>query len=389
MSHRLIPVATRLPSTGILPLAPGLPNRLGGCLRLHGGGSKLRAGQFVVFLLSLSLGGCASIKTGLFRAAMTIAGDDVYTSRFIALKNPKFISAEEASYLAPNEEVIGICFNGVAKAYPLTMSFHHHIFNDEIGDKKVLVTFCPLTHTAIAFDPVIAHCDPVTFTVGGLKESNMTMINGSTGAPWVQLTGRAVKDDRPDTRLDVLFALHTTWQLWKELHPNTLVLSRDTGFHLDYSQFPFQKKYFKYKESPKLFFSVSHSDSRYHPKEMILGVEVDGVCKAYPFTALAGKSVVNDSVRRLPIVVLYDAASQSVAGFSRVLDGQCLSFAAAVEGAVMRIRDSTTRSAWNIEGMAYEGPYAGSRLTPLRSFKAFWFAWVTFHPETLVYTGDD
>ena len=224
----------------------------------------------ILFLLILSLFvGCASVKTGLFRGVFAIFGGRMYRARFIALYNPKFVNSTEVGYLADKEEVIGIYFNGIAKAYPLTMSFHHHIFNDAIGDKQVLVTFCPLTHTAMIFDPIIDGQRALKFTVeGGLKESNMIMVDDSTKTHWIQVMGGAVKGDLEGRRLERLFGLHTTWAVWKQLHPETLVLSRDTGFDYDYSRFPFQDKYFKYKNGKRFLFKVSHQDDRFTQKKL-------------------------------------------------------------------------------------------------------------------------
>ncbi|HEY5134008.1 MAG TPA: DUF3179 domain-containing protein [Candidatus Krumholzibacteriaceae bacterium] len=342
----------------------------------------------ILVLLLPFLASCDPVKIALFRVGMKVVGNREYSSRFIALYYPKFIPAAEASYLKADEEVIGVYNNGVAKAYPLTMSFHHHVFNDEVGGRSMIVTFCPLTHTAMAFDPFVDG-RPLTFKVDGLKESNMMMIDDSTRSFWVQVTGEAVKGPLKGKRLDLLFALHTTWGLWRDLHPNTLVLSRDTGFDKDYSRFPFQEKYFKYKKTSRFLFSVSHRDKRYHPKEMMLGVEINAACKAYPFSALGDRAVVNDTVGAAPVVVLYDAKTQSAAAFSRILDGRCLSFAAERDSSGVTIRDAASGSSWNIEGTAYAGPYAGAALRPVRAFKAFWFAWIAFNPKTLVFTGSD
>jgi hypothetical protein len=337
-------------------------------------------------LFILCFTSCTSVKIGMFRGVMNVFGAKIYRSRFIALNDPKFIPLDEAGYLKDEDEVIGIFHNGIVKAYPLTMSFHHHIFNDEIGGKRILVTFCPLTHTAMVFDPVVDGESPMKFIVeGGLKESNMIMLDDLTQSRWIQITAGAIAGRMKGKRLDLLFALHTTWNEWKRLHPNTVVLSRETGFDYDYSQFPFQEKYFRYKKTEHFMFKVSHQDDRYHPKELMLVVEVGDSSKVYPFSNLKARGAINDWVAQAPIVVFYDTISQTITAFSRKFNGDALDFSAEADSNCVRFKDSMTHSSWNFEGMAYEGACKGKRLDPVRSFKSFWFAWIAFHPETEIY----
>ena len=55
-----------------------------------------------------------------------------------------------------------------------------------------------------------------------------------------------------------------------------------------------------------------------------------------------------------------------------------LSFSSVERGYV----DDQTGSRWNVHGRATFGPLEGRQLTAYRHLDTFWFAWVTFHPET-------
>ena len=134
-------------------------------------------------------------------------------------------------------------------------------------------------------------------------------------------------------------------------------------------------------------FKVSHRYNRYHPKELILVVEVGDSSKVYPFSNLQAKGVINDLVAQAPITVLYDTTSQTIVAFSRTFNEDVLDFRAEADSNCVKIKDSIYHSSWNFEGMAYEGACKGKFLKPVRSFKAFWFAWIAFHPETEVYGG--
>jgi hypothetical protein len=349
----------------------------------------MRRITLAVCLIALGLGiGCSSFKIRLFRGVMWIIGDRVYETSFIPLYDPAFIPARDAGYLREDEEVLGVYLEGEARAYPLTMGFYHHIFNDTFGGEPVLVTFCPLTHTAMVFDSVTEQGETLRFTVDGLKESNMIMVDDLTKSLWPQLTGKAISGRLKGSRLKLLPGLHTTWGFWKSLHPETVVLSRETGYDNDYSVYPWQEKYFKYKKTSRFLFSISRKDDRYHPKEMVLGVEEGGIRRAYPFAELEGSPVVNDVVGDVPVVVFYDKETETITAFARTLGDEVLEFRAGGDEGSHVIMDSAYGLSWDFQGRAMDAEGEAMQLEPVTAFKAFWFAWFAFYPETQVYTGN-
>jgi hypothetical protein len=59
-----------------------------------------------------------------------------------ALTDPAFVSASEANrLLRPSDFVLGVDFEGVAKAYPIRILNWHEIVNDELGRQPVLVSW--------------------------------------------------------------------------------------------------------------------------------------------------------------------------------------------------------------------------------------------------------
>lgn len=47
------------------------------------------------------------------------------------------------------------------------------------------------------------------------------------------------------------------------------------------------------KNSPQLMFPVTKTRKRYHPKEQVLGVEINGYFKVYPFVELEKQMVLS------------------------------------------------------------------------------------------------
>lgn len=62
-------------------------------------------------------------------------------SLFVPLDNPDFIAADEAGFLDAEDLVLGLTIAGESRAYPTSMMTYHHIVNDTIGGRPILVTF--------------------------------------------------------------------------------------------------------------------------------------------------------------------------------------------------------------------------------------------------------
>ena len=62
-------------------------------------------------------------------------------TRFVPLDNPAIVSAEAATFLQPDDRVLGLTVGGESRAYPINMMTFHHVANDVLGGLPVLVTF--------------------------------------------------------------------------------------------------------------------------------------------------------------------------------------------------------------------------------------------------------
>ncbi len=62
-------------------------------------------------------------------------------TRFVPLDNPEVVSAEAATFLQPDDRVLGLDIGGESRAYPISMMTFHHVANDVLGGLPVLVTF--------------------------------------------------------------------------------------------------------------------------------------------------------------------------------------------------------------------------------------------------------
>ncbi len=307
-----------------------------------------------------------------------------------ALINPEFVSAghPEASYLLPLDRVIGFLVGDRALAIPHNILWWHEVLNLNLPEGNFLVTYCPLTGSAIAFDRSAA--GGIDFGVSGLLfRNNLIMFDRSSPVTlWPQMMGTGVCGPRTGTVLTRLTVTEMTWRAWQERHPDTEVISSETGWDRDYTLYPYGD--YENLDSPP-FLPQSFDRSR-QPKERVVGIEGrDGGILALPFLELdrlGTRGVVNTEVDGEPFLVVWDRQAKSAVTFSRVprnsmgASGEPLSFRLDTG----RMFDNETGSEWDRTGLAVAGELVGSVLPGHpESMIAFWFAWSAFHPTTSKY----
>ena len=295
-----------------------------------------------------------------------------------SIDNPVFANVQGSQFMSDSDTVVGVEINGEVKAYPIFILVWHEIVNDNVGGTPVAVTYCPLCYTNQVFERVIDGQEVEFGTSGKLYNSNLLMYDRLTESYWSQALGIAVKGELSGYELNLIPFDVITWGDWKTLHPNTLVLTTDTGYIRSYATDP----YGNYYTEPRIMFPVEHSDDRMHPKEIILGFNQDGIYKAYKQNDIESNIIINDSVGETPIM-LVSLFSQNSRAFERTLDDHVLDFVYVDK----KIIDTQTNSEWNYDGQSISGESEGKQLERIPTEPGFWFAWIAFHPETLVY-GD-
>ena len=293
-----------------------------------------------------------------------------------SIDDPKFANAEDAAFMSDDDIVIGLEINGDARAYPLFILVWHEIVNDKVGNTPVAVTYCPLCYTNQVFERVIDGQEVEFGTSGKLYNSNLVMYDRLTDTYWSQALGLAIKGELTGSKLDIIPFDVISWADWKKLHPDTIVLTTDTGHARAYAVDP----YGDYYTNSQIVFPVENRDERMHPKEIILGFEDNNVYKAYKQKDVETSIVINDEINKKPILIASFFSGDSRA-FDRTVNDLVLEF----EFRDGKIFDVQTISQWNYDGIAVSGELAGAKLTRLGFNPGFWFEWVAFHPQTEVY----
>ena len=224
----------------------------------------------------------------------------------------------------------------------------------------------------------------LTFGVSGKLIMNaLVMYDHQTDSLWSQFLSRAVRGDMKGTELELLPALMTDWATWAELHPDTLVLDKGGPYSRDsYERY--------YQSSDAGVLGETRTDDRLYTKEYVVGLVRNDVILAYPFSVLNETPVVNDTVGDEPIVVTFDAGSGGGIVFSRIVDGQTLTFQPVDEEdpstGFLHMQDDETQTRWlALTGEAVEGELAGAALQQIPTTLSFWFGWKDFYPQTEIY----
>lgn len=227
---------------------------------------------------------------------------------------------------------------------------------------------------------------PLSFGVSGkLWKDALIMYDRETGSLWSHVTGTAVKGKLTGTQLRLYPAIHTSWAEWKQLYPDSHVLSKETAWGLD----GMRNVYETYFANPNQLgiFGTQNPDKSLPGKEFVIGLTLESVAVAYPYRHLSLKPLINDVVAGRPLVVAFSANTATGVVFSRKLPGRTLTFAnLRREGKDLVMDDVETKSTWRaLAGEAIRGRLARTRLQPLPSTTGFWFAWKGFYPGTLVW----
>lgn len=257
-----------------------------------------------------------------------------------SIDNPKFESANNATWLSDDDMVFAIDYKGIQRAYPQRILNWHEIVNDTIASDPVAITFCPLCGSALAFERKVDGVITEFGVSGKLHNSDLVMYDRYEGNLWQQITGEGIVGPaaRRNEKLKQLPIVTTTWGEWKKEHPNTQVLSKDTGHSRNYDQYP----YGTYEQDDQLLFGVKGLDKSLQIKTEVYGVEINGSSKAYPESAFDKEKVIEDTVGNTAIRL------------ERTDPGQ------------IKVTNLQTQE----------------EIIPIR---LFWFAWASFHPDTELY----
>ena len=259
-----------------------------------------------------------------------------------SLVQPETVSVRKVDFLQPTDRVVGVTIDGQSRAYPINVLNWHEAINDEMGGRPIVVIYCPLCDSVSVVDRRIGS-NVYTFGISGwLYNSNVLLYDRTDQALWSQVGLQAISGPNAGKFLQHLSWELVPFQVWRDRHPDSTVVTLNTGHLRDYGRNP----YLRYFDHDELMFPVEPVDLRMKPKIPVVGVQRGDVARAYPVHTVreaAGGRVV-DEMRGAAIEIEADPSSNAVR--------------------VVRVPADA------------------------RVVHTFWFAWAAFHPETQIYKED-
>lgn len=248
-----------------------------------------------------------------------------------SIDNPEYVGADNAEHVSDDDLVITLAYKGEHFAFPTRILDHHEIVNDTFAGDPLAITWCPLCGSAVGIERTVAGA-VTTFGVSGvLYNSDLVLYDRATETLWDQIDAEGIVGPMTGERLTLVPVSMSKWGRWRARHPDTLVLTTNTGFDKDYTA----DRFAEYRESTRLFMPVSATSEQLHAKTVVFGFDLEFGEIAYTEEQLS------------------EPYTHTFAG---------------KEATVSRGEDGTVTM--QREGKTYY---------PIR---LFWFAWYTFHPET-------
>lgn len=299
-----------------------------------------------------------------------------------ALVNPEFINVSQATYLSDNDLVIGYKKGNDTRAYSHNILNWHEIVNDEVNIDKLAVVYCPLTGTATGWNRMLS-VGETTFGVSGLLyNTNVIPYDRKTNSNWSQMLLKSINGSLIETEAVNLQVIETSWKTWKEMFPNSKVLSTNTGFSRNYSAYP----YGDYRTNHNLLiFSIVPDDNRIPRKERVLGIIKDGKSKVYRFSSLlANNGLISDVFRGESIIIAGDAQKNIMVAFAKKLpDGSIPDFV--IDNTGTGLLKDQFGNTWDAFGVAISGPLTGQKLQSPLFIMGYWMAFGSFYPNTEIF----
>lgn len=319
-----------------------------------------------------------------------------------AIDNPKFEKAKDVNWLQPDESVLSFTENGETRAYPIQVMIWHEIANDTVGGTPVAITYCPLCNSAVALDRRVDDLVLTFGTSGMLHKSDLVMYDRQTESLWPQLSLKAAIGHLAGTKPKVLAISTVPWEEFQREHPDSWVLSRDTGVSRNYGGNPYSGYDANDNTDPFLF--DGQADGRLPVKAHVIGLFADSDPVAVTVQHLIDEGLVTVTGPDGPVVLWARPDVRTPLDADNVADGRKTGAAVAFQpktdaGTKVELQvvagagdaksdqpfqDRVTGSTFGWDGVAKAGKLKGQRLVQVPSVDTFWFAWAAFSPDTRV-----
>jgi hypothetical protein len=220
------------------------------------------------------------------------------------------------------------------------------------------------------------------FDLFGINNQNFIMRDRETGSWWQQVSGEALHGPLKGKKLKLVAYEEMSFNLWNQEYPGARVLLPDPEITKKEGYVPSN---WEERVAKLPVVGPASNNDPLKPRDLIVGLEVNGKAKAYPFDSLKKNRAIIDSLGNVPLVVRLGEDNLTVRAFETMIGKNVLDLYVKSNPASPRFLDVNTGSEWNFEGLAVSGPLAGKQLRKIPILKDYWFDWKNYHPDTKIY----
>jgi hypothetical protein len=220
------------------------------------------------------------------------------------------------------------------------------------------------------------------FHLAGINNQNFIMRDAETGSWWQQVTGEAILGPLKGRHLTSVFHDELSFQEWKREKPGGRVLQPDERVLAAKGYAP---EDWEARMNRVPVVSKSGDGQPLGPRDLVIGITLNGISKAYSLAALQKQSPVTDSIGGVPLFIMVGEDNRSVRAFERTIDGRVHEFFKNAAESPLHFLDAETGSVWDFTGKAIAGPLAGTELRKIAVLEDYWFDWHNYHPEAGLY----
>lgn len=303
---------------------------------------------------------------------ITLLAIVIYMTNFKMAADAMFQQPKQVIYkniyenkIDSNRLVIGVEFNGETKAYPIQLIGYHHLLEDTIGDKVILVTYCTVCRTGRVFEPKVNE-QYEQFRLVGMDHFNAIIEDVTTKSWWRQATGEAIAGKLKGTKLTEVLSKQTSLGKWLHLHPQTLILQADPAFTKHYDST------FKYESGISKSKLTGTDSLSWKDKSWVIGIKIGDAAKAYDWNRLKKERIIHDTLNKTPIVLLLAKDNKSFFAFERPSLSD-----------MFVLKNDTLTMGNNYFQINGAGIDTKVQLKPIFVYQEFWHSWQTFQPRTI------
>ena len=278
--------------------------------------SNFETKRLIFASISIGLGTLSIFQSDDTLAIQTISAFTILLILFSFFFDMKYFFPEinkvektQPENISPQLQVIGIKIGNISVAYPLNeVVIPRHIINDYVNGQSILISYCALCQSALAFKSKVDNKE-YYFKVAGVWRRNMIIYDTETYSLWQQATGECIYGKQKGQQLELISGENTTFEQWKNKYSDTLFASKCIEARKGYLSREFMLKGINFI-TPKVTVPGYSNLSELPVRVTVFGITFNGISKAYPKNEIEELHFFKDKFNNKELNLEYNKSSE-------------------------------------------------------------------------------